>query len=1129
MIAHLRSCHARAAVLLLAGMVAAQAQQTRVLPVAEAVRTGPGEFRIAVTFHNCGAAFERDYAVFIHFDRSEHESRLLTCDAPGPRPMVARPTTSQWGPNAVETFQFGPVVIPPQERKPIFIKAGMYDPDRGGDRLRLIGADGTGRVPLGRLVRGDEGWAFERMPPASGSPVSAIGVRPRGLVRGMPDRPAVRFGEADLGQWRLECHAGAQADMERTRAALCWSESSLQITYRGKDRASRFVLRPHEPIPVPADAEVARLWLMGRACGWRKNRTSEQPLLWHDLDLRDAAGAAHRVRFPRTIGYPFWYVARVRLPTHWPRPLHCTGLGFTGCTNTRPLSLVLDALVFAKESLARELHADVRLDDLPFPTDPDGLLPSPPAGPFTNRVEPTEDGCRLTYDGPDGRLAYHYRPATGGLDDVRVHWPGRPEPLAFAAGGGPVIEAAGRRGYPGDPHLVTTRLAFEVRGDRVHTVWRCAVGDAAVEYALDLSIRGKSLLVEVDAAGEGLVGFHPGQLVGVDAARFVDFPYWTWLAWDWGRDGGVAVVDGRFLSGYPDWYRSRASQLTFGPPVVSHQPEALLEGAVSFCPGVVYERRSDGRRARLRERFIFTVSRRVEETLPSIPHPPSPNRERLAPFVHSTGGQASRLESQLEHWTRLHAYGVNQVYIRHFDGMWSDVPQGPQEWTLTEHAAPLVGDAAVRRYLDSLRAMGFLPVLYTNYTDLQPVAAEFDWDKVCLLPDGDISSLCWPGSYPLKPLRGLELEAKYAPAIAKRFGSQGSFCDVHTAVAPWRKVDYDARLPGAGQFGTTYRCYGKLLLNERAQYGAVYSEGSIHWLYAGLHDGSDGQMRGQRPWRNPFLVDFDLLKVHPKQMDAGMSWLSRYVTTREATAALGGAEAAQDRFTAATIAFGHQGAFTGQRFRGGLTDVKTYYMVQPLQMRYAMREADAIRYRDPKTGQMLDTSDAIRSGAYLESQVYVRYETGLAVRVNGSLTEDWTVTVDGSTYALPASGFVCTAPDVLVFSAMVGGGRMDYRRTPGVRFVDARGRKRRVGEIETDGAAILRKEGAAWRVWPLGNVSVLKVHLEALGLPRPRAIVAQDEAGAAIAKSAATMDEGWLALPIGDAAFRYEIAAGEGK
>jgi len=1102
------------------------AQSASVLPTGTCRQLAPREFQLTVTFLNCGAKLGLDYLAFIHFDRARSGERLYNEPAPGPRPLVMPTKSSAWAPDEVTVIEFPPVTFPPSIRKEVFVKVGLWDP-QSGVRFPLAGEDVSHRVLVGGLVPEGDGFRFVRYAPGGGEVPEPIGVRPRSLVRPLPSEPLVRFGEVDTQAWRVEPIEGGQATVQRTREELCWSESSLRLTYSGETASSGFVLRPPEPLPVPADADVAHLWLFGRAYGWAERRTREEPLLRHWLDFTDAQGTPRRLSFRQVVGYPFWYVARARIPADWPRPLQWTGAGFVGCTNAQPRTLLLDTLVLAKEQLAPTLTTDVRFDGLPFPTSPDGLLPDAPPPGYVNRLTRDGEAWEFVYEGADETLRYRYLPATGTFGDLEVlrTKPGS-ETQRFrpAAEGGPILEFGGRTYLPGSRALARQCVSAEAADDVLTTVWRCSLGAESAQYRLTFRLRAKSLLVEIDADAPHVTGVAGGRFSGASDARFVAFPYWSWQVWDYGRDGGVVVAGGAFVSGFPDWYRSRASTLTWGADL-SHDIESLLPSSPTYVPSVRYDRRSDGSRNPVRERFIFTVSSQVSEVLPNIPHPPSPNRDKLSACCHDTGGQAARLNEQLEEWRRLAAYGVRDVYIRHFDGMWSDIPQGTQEWTLTEHAAPLVGDVAMRRYLDAVSELGFFPVLYTNYTDLQPVAAEFDWDKIAQLPDGDISDYCWPGSYPIKPLRAVELEAKYAPRIAQRFGTRGSFCDVHTAAAPWHKLDYDARLPGAGEFGTTYRSYAKLLLNERATYGAVYSEGSMHWLYAGLADGSDAQLRAPHPCLEPFLVDFDLRKIHPLEMDAGMSWISRYVDSPEDEAALGGPEAAQDRFTAATIAFGHQGTFTNRVFRGYSTDIKTYYLLTPLQHLYAMRRAEEIRYRNPADGRMLTTTDALLSGAYRESQVYVRYETGLDVWVNGSLRNPWRVEVGGVQYTLPPSGFVCRGPNnTLVYSVQTDAGRVDYASSGDTRFIDTRGNRQTIGPFDTDGAAILRPSGeGTWTLWPLGNVTVLRVRLRDLGVGEKPSVFALDENGQPLPGAGAAVEDGWLNVPTNSGAFSFVI------
>lgn len=55
-------------------------------------------------------------------------------------------------------------------------------------------------------------------------------------------------------------------------------------------------------------------------------------------------------------------------------------------------------------------------------------------------------------------------------------------------------------------------------------------------------------------------------------------------------------------------------------------------------------------------------------------------------------------------------------------------------------------------------------------------------------------------------------------------------------------------------------------MNERKAYnGPVYSEGGHHWWYAGL---LDGNYANDDLLKLPIFPDFNLLKIHPLEMDA---------------------------------------------------------------------------------------------------------------------------------------------------------------------------------------------------------------------------------------------------------------------
>jgi hypothetical protein len=109
---------------------------------------------------------------------------------------------------------------------------------------------------------------------------------------------------------------------------------------------------------------------------------------------------------------------------------------------------------------------------------------------------------------------------------------------------------------------------------------------------------------------------------------------------------------------------------------------------------------------------------------------------------------------------------------------------------------------------------------------------------------------------------------------------------------------------------------------------------------------------------------------------------------------------------------------------------------------------------------------------------------------------------------------------------MVNGARVDYCSVGTVRFIDARGRKLRLHEFETDGAAILRSlNDTTWGVWPLGDIAVLRLDASRLDLAPPLSVSAFDEAGTLLKRVEAPLEDGLVTLPLEPAAFRFEISA----
>ncbi len=706
-------------------------------------------------------------------------------------------------------------------------------------------------------------------------------------------------------------------------------------------------------------------------------------------------------------------------------------------------------------------------------------------------------------------LEYRYRPATGTLGDVTACWRGRGKPFRpFVEGGvyfwvNPRPDGSADAAAPEKIELIRS----ERDGDAARSTWRVRLGRRSAEVTYTFRLWQKSLVVDVQCLGGEIGEFRIGRVVGVENPRLVTVPYLTGDA----KRPAVLVAGPPdrplFMLPLVDHTRSNASLLWF--------ENRIAEEGVVQNGGSRYVPKTDGQRNPCFERLFFTVSPRFEEVLPNIPNPKSP-------WMHVTGerlwrahGAANR-QRDYEHWKRVARYGMTKVVITDHETGWRD---GGESFTLRTRAAPgKGGDEGQRWYARRLiDELGFRYGIYNNYTDYAPVNEHWDEDCVTRLPSGEWRR-AWPRCYNLKPARAVEFEARLAPIIQEKFQLNTAYCDVHTAVLPWSYCDFDARVPGAGTFAATFYAYGQIMLHQKKTWnGPVYSEGNNHWYYCGLTDGNYGQDQLARLDRNPWLVDFDLLKMHPLCCNFGMGNLDMFYGRRDRPKT---AEQRLDRFLAATLAFGHTGFLV---FEGGFESaVQSYFSLQQVHAAYAQATAEAIRYAD-SSGRLLDTSAAVATGAYRRSQLMVRYSNGLEVWVNGHMNDSWKLPLSGSQVpsapwrqqralrsrqaretsqqvsaerdesrgqtphraptapVLPPNGwFVRDTRDgkLTAWSALVDGHRADYVDSPAYIYANGRGHLTRFEKATCDGQLIahLRDEGTVELI-PVGDCRVFGLWL----------------------------------------------------
>ena len=969
--------------------------------------------------------------------------------------------------------------------------------------------------------------------PAALAQEESVGKRPYEMdwARRTEDQHRSLVDFEDLSGWKAEA-THSEATFTRSREQQLFGQYVGKLVYRGTGPGPKVRMVPPESVKVAQAFDSVSLWIYGNNWGYSPNPST--PAVAVSVLFEDTEGKEFGVPL-YVVNWEEWHLLYKRLTPEQiervAKGARLKAIEFAGGRNKQDRKLYFDSLCVFTEQLAplkfeprparpfvlpgQSPGTNAGPGTLPFPTRAETILPSNVAKDYTNAVQAdqsdrsdqTDRPYTFLYQGPDGALAYRLAPKSGTWSDITARWTpkgGRPGPvLQPCAGGGAYLQTPDGPKPPEKAEPLGTTQAK----DAVVSRWRLSNGAVSAEVLYTYRIWGKSLVIEVAAAGGQVGEVRYGRALGLVNPRVVTNCFYP-------ADGGrpAVAVSGTpaaplFLTGNTDWYLTNSSTM-FASNVVDKEG-VLYNGGTRYIP------RTDGKRNDCAERFFITVSPRYEECLPTIPNPKSPWMHVTGTRVWRAHGAGNR-ENDAAHWTECHRWGMTEVVVTDHETGWRD---GGESFTFRIRPAP--GKGGDKGQFDYARLMqdklGFVYGPYNNYTDFSPVNEYWHPDMVGRTPDNQLQH-AWMRCYAPKPARAVEYCARLAPIIQGKFKFSTAYCDVHTAVAPWHRVDYDARVPGAGTMAAVFYSYGEIMLHQKKAWnGPVYSEGNHHSFYSGLTDGNYGQDQAYRPAENPWLVDFDLRKMHDLGCNFGMGAPDMFYAGRRTMGAAVDRDAYVDRFLAATVAFGHPGFLV---YDGGVQNaLRSYYMLQQLHSGYCLASAAEIRYANEK-GALLDTSAAVASGAHARSQVVTRYSDGTVTAANGSPTQRLVANAYGRSINLPPNGYCGWTADgkVEVLSSDPRGHRSDYAATPAYLYVDGRGRFVRFPKAAGSGIGICR-------ILPGGKFEVL-LHKDAdCGFAIPAAsAVALDKERKEIGPARLRTARGYTYVVPVEGAFSYILA-----
>ena len=588
---------------------------------------------------------------------------------------------------------------------------------------------------------------------------------------------------------------------------------------------------------------------------------------------------------------------------------------------------------------------------------------------------------------------------------------------------------------------------------------------------------GKTLIVDFYAPAGAVTGFvaaaaSEGRRTGSFSVPFMAFGSSR------SQKTMVDVLENRFFRvAQFDWYRSNASAFLW-----KDRPDG------GRACGVGYRPKTDGSYNPVSERLFITLSDSLDDVMPTVPNPPSPWRKEVGSRVWRNHGACFREEDR-KLWQAVYDHGMRRMMVTDHETCWRD---GGESYTYRVHAAPAKGgDAAMLEYSKFMREkLGFRYGPYNNYAELAPVNGNWTWDMAIRRSDGSPQG-AWVRTYATKASMAPYWSERIATELHRTFGFNTAYCDVHTALCPWQRIDFDARVPGAGTIGDVFYNYGEVLLSQRKAWnGPVFSEGGAQAFYAGLADGNYARDPTYDFASEPWLVDFELKRIHPLEIEIGMGTLRHFSPSKDwlercyhrpSARTVEDAEPLLDRFICAELAFGHAGYLVldwlwtpaktyGPAYGGPcaihLTDnpegwriaARSYFMVQAIAARYATANVVEIRYRT-SDGRWVDASTAIRTGELAHNQLNVRYDDGTRVVANASHTERLKAMVDGVMIDLPPFGYRAWTADgaVVVESSDRDGHRYDYCASPDYVYFDGRGHDIALHGVSGGGASVVLK------------------------------------------------------------------------
>jgi len=468
-------------------------------------------------------------------------------------------------------------------------------------------------------------------------------------------------------------------------------------------------------------------------------------------------------------------------------------------------------------------------------------------------------------------------------------------------------------------------------------------------FSCEFRLVGRTLQIELNSQSEQVSRLHLGSLRLLGSEQARKLEF-PYLQMDQETPWPILT----WTQGERNWMLSCFPDWWYSMASHYRSPAAQTDAAVTALGSMDYDPRWRGGRNVFRERLYLTLGQRIEDVLPAPAHPVAMYRESLEDL--------------------LLVEGDSETY-------WQELNQGSDRY----------------------------PVEPSRLLSLLPIDEAWEENQVARRSSGDW--LAHPGGGWVRKTARLD-EASAIPEREQAWGTPWMEAEWFR-FPPWRFLDSDVRMPGAGTYAQSWAELGAYSQQLSAETGSpLVGQGGAEWFWAGLASGFTAEEGRRIQDVVPILPHVSRGMILPGSALLGigspeqMTWPGEVLSEGEKV----------DRLLALQIAYGATGKVAySSDFEAYC---RAYRILSVLHPRVGRQGVDRIAYWDG--ARFLDMGEALVEGALTRSQIYIRLQDATEIWVNGDTEQDWQVRVDGKELKLPPFGFVVRGEDFFVLRGHEG-------------------------------------------------------------------------------------------------------------